>query len=122
MKRLLTTLAVSACGLITSLITVLIITVISRLTGFDLFGFNLWFIVPIGAGFCGFAAASGYYFGSLYFHTRPSLLLFLQMVIIAGLSQILVYYLQYYTMVLDDGRRVSDFLDFTKYLDISITT
>ncbi len=122
MRRILQTSSVAACGLVTSLITALLVTVIERLTGFDLFTFSIWFVVPVGAIGTGIAAASGYYFGSLYFHTRPNLLLLVEMVVVAGLTQLLIYYIQYATLILDDGRRVSDFIPFRQYLDIALTS
>jgi hypothetical protein len=68
------------------------------------------------------AAASGYYFGSLYFHKRAGLSLLLQMVVIAGLTQLLIYYMGYSTFVLDDGRRVSDMIPFGQYIEITLTS
>jgi hypothetical protein len=70
----------------------------------------------------GAAAASGYYFGSLYFHRRPNWLLLIQMILIAGATQLLIYYLQYTTLVLDDGTKASDLVSFARYLDISLTS
>jgi hypothetical protein len=35
---------------------------------------------------------------------------------------IVIYYIQYATLILDDGLRVSDFIPFAKYLDITLTT
>jgi hypothetical protein len=115
------TTSVATCGLVTSFLTALLVAVIERLTGFDIFTFSLWFIIPAGAIGTGFAAASGYYFGSLYFHTRPNRLLLLQMVIVAGLTQLLIYYIQYATLILDDGRSVSDLIPFAQYLDVVLT-
>src|SRR5437762_3667685 len=109
MKNLAQAFGVATCGLITSVLTALVVVVVSRMTGFDFFTFSIWVVVPAGAALTGFAAASGYYFGSLYFHKRPDLLLLLQMVVIAGMTQLLIYYLGYKTLVLEDGRRVSDF-------------
>lgn len=122
MNKLVTTSSVAACGLATSIATALLLTVIERLTGFDLFTLSVWVIVPVGAICTGIAAASGYYFGSLYFHTRPSALLLAQMVIVAGVTQFLIYYLQYTTLILDDGRRVSDYIDFSAYLNVALTS
>lgn len=122
MGHFLKTTSVAACGLVTSLLTALLVTVTERLTGFDVFTFSLWFIIPAGAIGTGIAAASGYYFGSLYFHTRPNLLLLLQMVVVSGFTQLLIYYIQYATLILDDGRRVSDLIPFARYLDFALTT
>jgi hypothetical protein len=122
MKGIANSFGVAACGLVTSVLTALAIVVVSRMTGFDLFTFSIWVVVPVGAILIGFAAASGYYFGSLYFHKRAGLSLLLQMVVIAGLTQLLIYYMAYSTFVLDDGRRVSDFILFGQYLDITLTS
>src|SRR4051812_19899576 len=108
---------VAACGLATSFATALFIA----LTGFDIFTFNILVVVPLGALLTGAAAASGYYFGSRYFHSRPNLLLLVQMALVAGLTQLLIYYAQYATMIFDDGRRVSDLIPFSTYLDATLT-
>lgn len=121
MKSFLTQLGVTACGLATSVMTALAITTISNLTGFNVFTLSVWVVVPVGALLVGFAAASGYYFGSLYFHKKATWFLLLQMIVIAAATQGLIYYIEYSTMVLDDGRRVADFIDFPQYLDISLT-
>ena len=113
---------VALCGLVTSVLVALLVTVGERLTGFDFFTLSVWVIVPGGAILTGLGAASGYYFGSLYFHTRPTALLFFQMVVIAGLTFFLIYYLEYSTLVLDDGRRVSDYISFSRYFNLAITT
>ncbi|WP_395015335.1 hypothetical protein [Dongia sp.] len=122
MGHFLKTTSVAGCGLVTSLITAAIVALIEHYTGFGIFSFSLWFVIPVGAICTGIAAASGYYFGSLYFHIRPNALLLAQMVIVAGLTAILIYYVQYATLVLDDGRRVSDYLSFGDYLDIVLTS
>ena len=122
MKDIADSFGVAACGLVTSVLTALAVVVVSRMVGFDFFTFSIWIVIPVGAILTGFAAASGYYFGSLYFHKRAGLSLLLQMVVIAGLTQLLIYYMGYSTFVLDDGRRVSDFIPFSQYLDIILTS
>jgi hypothetical protein len=117
----LSTTGVAFCGLITSVLTAILVVVGQKLLEINIFTFMIWLIVPAGAVATGMAAASGYYFGSLYFHTRPGALLLIQMVLIAGLTQLLIYYLEYSTFILDDGRRLSDYLPFTSYLDITLT-
>ena len=121
MARILPTLGVAACGLITSALTAIAVILIEKLVGLNIFTFMLWFVIPAGAIMTGLVAASGYYFGTLYFHTRPGILLFLQMVLIAGFTQGLIYYAEYLTLVLDDGRRISDYVPFANYLDIRLT-
>jgi hypothetical protein len=82
---------------------VVAVVVIERLTGFNLFTLSVWVVVPAGALITGAAAASGYYFGSLFFHTKPVWFLLVQMVIVAAVAQFAIYYAEYATMVLDDG-------------------
>src|SRR4051794_28901794 len=100
MKGLLEAFGVALCGLATSVLVAIANVAIARMTGFNLFTFSIWLVVPVGALAIGFAAASGYYFGSLYFHKRPTAVLLVQMVAIAGLTQLLTYWLGYATMVL----------------------
>ena len=121
MRKFLATTGVAACGLITSVLTAIAVLIVQKLVGLNLFTLMVWLIVPAGAIATGMAAASGYYFGSLYFHTRPGVLLVMQMVVIAGFTQWLIYYMGYLTLILDDGRRVSDYIDFSQYLDFILT-
>jgi hypothetical protein len=122
MKKLWEEAAVTACGAVTSLLTAIAVLLVYKLTGFNLFTLSFWVILPVGALITGFGAASGYYFGALYFHHKPSLRLLLNMVIIAGGTQILIYYLEFATLVLEDGSKVSDLLPFGEYMRISLTT
>lgn len=122
MKGFLETFGVLLCGLATSILTAIAVVAISKVTGFDIFTFSLWFVVPVGALLTGFAAAAGYYFGSLYFHKRATWHLLIQMVVIAGVTQALIYYMGYATMVLDDGTKISDVIPFWNYLDILLTS
>jgi hypothetical protein len=113
--------AISICGIMTSIIVAVGDVLVAHLVGIDLFTFSVWLIVPAGALLTGFGAASGYYFGSLYFHRRPNWGLLAQMVITAGATQLLIYYLQYSTLVLDNGTKASASVDFVDYLDYSLT-
>lgn len=121
MKRLLESFGIAFCGLVTSVLVAIANVAVARMTGFNFFTVSVWVIVPVGALLTGFAAASGYYFGSLYFHKRATTILLIQMVVIAGLTQLLIYWLGYATMVLDDGRKVADFLPFGQYMDLMLT-
>ena len=121
MKSLLEGFGVALCGLATSILVALADVAIARMTGFDFFTFSIWLVVPAGAVLTGFAAASGYYFGSLYFHKKASASLLVQMVLIAGAAQLLIYWTGYATMVLEDGRKVADLVPFAQYMDITLT-
>jgi len=121
MKSLLESFGIALCGLATSILVALADVAIARMTGFDFFTFFIWVVVPAGALLTGFAAASGYYFGSLYFHKRAGASLLIQMVLIAGAAQLLIYWIGYATMVLEDGRKVADFVSFGQYMDLILT-
>lgn len=121
MKRVAENFGIALCGFATSILVAIADVTVARISGFDLFTLSVWFVLPVGALLTGCAAASGYYFGALYFHKRTSKILLLQMVLIAAFSQFLIYWLRYTTLVLDDGRKVADFLPFLEYLKISLT-
>lgn len=121
MKSLTEEFGVALCGLMASVLVAVANVAVARMAGFNFFTLLVWGIVPAGAIFTGFAAASGYYFGSLYFHRRADVSLLVQMVLVAGFAQFLIYWLGYVTLVLDDGRRVADLVSFGRYLDFSLT-
>lgn len=118
MKNLGGNLGTSVFGIVSFALTVLVVVVIERLTTFNIFTLSFWFVIPAGALLVGFAAASGYYFGSLLFHTHPSWWLLLQIIIVAALAQFAIYFGEYRALVLDDGTQVADFVPFLEYLDI----
>lgn len=122
MKSFAENFGIAICGLITSILVAILDVAVARMTGFDFFTVSFFAVFPAGAICVGLAAASGYYFGALYFHKRATAALLVQMVIIAGLTQLLIYWLGYCTLVLEDGRRVADFIPFAQYLDISLTS
>jgi hypothetical protein len=112
---------VALCGLATAILVALADVAIARATTIDIFTFMMWFVVPAGAIVAGIAAASGYYFGSLYFHKKPKWPLLLQMVAIAGFAQFLIYYIGYSTLVLDNGGKASDVVPFAQYMEVILT-
>lgn len=110
---------VAGCGLVTSLLTALILWLIEARFGFSIYTWSLWFVIPIGALFSGFAGASGYYAGSWFFGHRPTRLLLLNIVIASVATFFLIHYLSYITLEIE-GKRVSDYIPFWQYLDIAI--
>jgi hypothetical protein len=122
MKSFARHIGVSVFGILSFALTVVAIVVLERLTEFDFFTFSIWFVVPVGAAITGAAAASGYYFGSLLFHVKPGWFVLVEMVIVAALAQLAIYYTEYATMVLADGRTVSSLVSFTDYLHVYLTT
>ncbi|WP_230187971.1 hypothetical protein [Sphingobium sp. CECT 9361] len=113
--------AVAGAGLVTSILTAAGNTLIHWFTGFNLFSLSFFVIVPAGALLCGFAAAYGYYFAAKFFHIRPNKVLLFQMIVIAAITQFLIYWLEYQTLVVE-GIHVADFMPFGQYMDISLTT
>ena len=112
---------IALAGLISSLLTAIVVTVIARLTGFNIFTFSIWLVVPAGALLCGCAAASGYLLGAKALHRRPTVVLLMQMIAVAALMQLLTYWLEYRTSTVD-GVAVSSVVPFTRYLDVVLTT
>jgi hypothetical protein len=111
---------VALAGLVTSLLTAILVTAIDKLTGFNVFTFSIWIVVPVGAGICGVLAASGYYLGAKVLHQRPTPILLVQMVAIAALTLILIYWLEYQTTSVD-GMYISQAVSFPDYMDIVLT-
>jgi hypothetical protein len=64
MKGILLGSGVALGGLITSVLCAVIVVLLDEATGFNIFTFALWLIVPVGAVLCGAVAASGYYLAS----------------------------------------------------------
>ena len=122
MKSIAGTIIVTLMGLLTFAATVVGVVVIERLTGFNLFTLSFWVVIPAGALLCGAAAASGFYFGSLWTHTRPTPFTLIGMLLIAAFAQISIYYAEYRTFTLDDGQMASDVVTFGQYLDAYLST
>ncbi|MBW8909078.1 MAG: hypothetical protein JF620_08665 [Mesorhizobium sp.] len=110
-------LGVAVFGLISFVLVALAVIGINRLTGFNIFSFSFWVFIPAGALLTGVAAASGYYFASLFFHTRPTWFLLAQILIVTAAAQLVIYYGEYRSLVLDDGTMASDAIGFRDYLD-----
>lgn len=110
---------VAGCGLVTCVLTALILWWIEAQFGFALYTWTFWFIIPAGALLAGFAGASGYYAGSWLFGHRPTRLLLLNIVIASVATFFLIYYLSYITLQME-GKRVSDYIPFLQYLDLAL--
>lgn len=105
---------VTAAGLATSLITAAILVAAALQFDFALYSFTLWFVIPAGAICCGFAAASGYYFGSRAFDHRPTKLLLVNAAVVSTATFFLIHYLTYYFVTLD-GKAIRESLAFSDY-------
>jgi len=121
MRSIINRSGVAVAGLVTTLLTVVIVTLFNQWTGFNLFTLSVWLIIPVGAAGCGFAAASGYYLAAKFLHQRPTKALLFQMVALAAIAQLLIYWLEYQTLVID-GVQVAAVIPFGQYLDVILTS
>ena len=112
-------LLVGLCGFVTSLLTAVILWWVEVQFGFAFYTWMFWFVIPVGALLSGFAGASGYYAGSLFFGHRPTRLLLLNIVIASVTTFFLIHYLSYAFLQVE-GKYVSDYIPFKQYLDIAI--
>lgn len=112
-------LLVGTCGLVTSLLTAVILWLVETRFGFAFYTWTFWFVIPVGALLSGFAGASGYYAGSWLLDRRPSRLLLANVVAASVATFLLIHYLSYLSLQVD-GTSVSDVIPFTQYLDIAI--
>lgn len=119
MKKFGQDILVSIFGLISSLITALILVFVEFKFRISIYSFMFWFIIPVGAVFSGFAAATGYYFGSKLFNLKPSGMILINMMLISVGTFFLVNYLIYLGLNIN-GKQVSDYVSFLTFLDISI--
>jgi hypothetical protein len=106
---------------ITCILVAVANVILSRMIGLNFFTMKVWFIVPAGAIGVGMVGASGAILAARYFNIRPTILDAMFMVVIAAATMILIYYLDYATLVLDDGRRATDLVNFGTYVDLSLT-
>lgn len=113
--------AVATAGLVTSVATAVVVATIDALTGFNLFTFSIWLVLPAGAIVCGGLAASGYFFAAKHFHERPTPLLLVQMLVIAAATQLLIYWLEYEAATVD-GTRIAGLVSFADYMRVNLTT
>lgn len=112
-------LLITAGGIVTSIMVVATNLLVARLLDFDFLSLSFWFVVPAGALVGGFAAAAGYYLVAKWTQTMPNRRLLFNMVAV-GLSTWLLYnWLDYYTLVLEDGTRVRDIASFWQYFTVA---
>jgi hypothetical protein len=119
MKTFLEQLGIAWLGLATTLLVVAIDVTVLKWAGISLVGTLVW-IIPAGAIVGGVLAASGYYLGARYTHSRASPPLLVLMVIIAVLAYFLIYWFDY-TQLEVDGEPVRNSVTFWNFVDYRLT-
>lgn len=112
-------LLVAAMGFSTSAVTGIALGLIEYYTGYAIYSWTLWFVVPIGAILAGSAAASGYYTGAMLFHQKPVGGVLFNMAAASVSAYFLVHCVPYY-LVEVEGLRVKDAVSFWQYMDYNI--
>lgn len=113
-------------GFIVALVFTCVLTavanlVIDRVIGINFFSLSFWFVIPAGALIVGASAASGGVLAARYLHLRLGIFEALLMAVAAAFAMWLIYFLDYLTLVLPDGRRAIELVDFGKYVDLVVT-
>lgn len=110
---------VAAFGITTSLLTGVTLGLIEVYSGYAIYSWMYWFVIPVGAFLAGFGAASGYYAGAMLFHQKPVGGVLFNMIAAAAGAFLIVHYIPYFMFEVD-GIRVKDVISFWQYLDIYI--
>ncbi len=115
MKALSLNLGALLAGLVSSSLVVGAIVGLQQAANFNLFSLMWWFVIPAGALVTGMLAASGYYFGAVKLHAKPTKVLGFGMVFVAALTQFALYAARYQLDRTTDGQPVSSIIDFPQY-------
>lgn len=115
--------ALWACagGLASTAAVSLAVAAFGTWTGFNLFSFSLWLVLPVGAMACGAAALSGFYLVSHRTHLKPGWWMVAPLIAFAAIGYMSIYYFEYQWLTLDDGSRAADLVSFGRYLDVMLS-
>ncbi len=113
-------LLVANFGIVTSVITGLVLAFIEIEYEIALYSLNFWFIIPVGSIGAGFVGASGYYIGAKLFKQKPAGSILLNLAISSLATFLIVYYIPYYMHEIE-GQRVKEIISFWQYLNFQIT-
>jgi len=112
-------LVIAAMGIGTSVLTALVLGLIEVYTGYAIYSWTFWFVIPVGAFLAGFGAASGYYAGAMLFHQKPVGGVLFNMLSVSVSAYLIVHYVPYYLLEVN-GIRVKDAISFWQYLDFAV--
>jgi len=107
-------------GMVTSLATVGLNTLVAQQFHYDFLSLCFWFVLPAGACCGGMAAASGYYVTARLTQTMPSPRILWNMLAVGVSTWALVQWLPYATLSLEDGTRLADVMSFWDYFKVSV--
>ncbi len=110
---------VAAFGITASLLTGITLGLIEVYSGFAIYSWMFWFVIPVGAFLSGFGAASGYYAGAMLFHQKPVGGVLLNMLSASISAFLIIHYIPYFMFEID-GIRIKEVISFWIYLDIDI--
>jgi len=88
-------LSVVVCGLITSVVVAVILGTIQSATGYVLYGYSWWFVLPVGAAVSGVVASMGYNWSAKALDYRPTAALLTAMVGISVATFFLIYWIDF---------------------------
>jgi hypothetical protein len=108
-------LVVTGFGFATSTAVAWLSWLLAAKWGFAIYAWMFWFVIPVGAGFCGAIAASGYWIGARLFNHRPSPLLLLN-ILLVSLSTYFAIHQFHYSNDVVSGVPISGVMSFSEYL------
>lgn len=111
---------VTGFGIATSLAVAYGLSTLEVWYGVSLYAVMFFWIVPVVAIIAGLLSASGYYFGALLFHHRPSRSVKISMVLVAIAAFFFIHLMTYMRLQID-GALVKDHISFFSYLHESYT-
>lgn len=107
---------VSVCGLCTSLVLGTILAAIEILSGWALYSFTLWLVVPVGAIATGTGAAGGLFYAARWVHYYPRFLFFLSSVTIATGTLAAIHFIVWNGTTVD-GAPLRETIGYADYLN-----
>jgi len=114
-------LLVLAAGITTGVLAAAAIVFIQLRWNEDITSYMAWGIIPVASGLCGAAAASGYYFATLYTGIPPTKRLALSIVLLGLATYFLIQFLEYLTITID-GVPLYQKVPFLDYYRLTVTS
>ncbi len=108
-------------GIATAIITPFLETFLSGLLNHDIYTFMTILVFPAGAYATGIISASGFYFSAYLLHQMPNRYLFIMMFLASLLTPVLIYYIDYSNLILDNGTHADQVTSFFNFVNLSIT-